>query len=79
MHRLSVPEQIGAFEHARHSFDCRGVQWDDAMARLVLAPFVVDRANLVVWWRVPAPQNWPRARAFRIAGRWIDSTNVQAG
>jgi hypothetical protein len=33
---LRVPEQIGAFEHARHGFDRRSVQRDDAMARLVL-------------------------------------------
>ena len=34
---------------------------------------VVDRAYLVVWWRVPQPREWPVARAFRIDGRWIDS------
>jgi hypothetical protein len=54
--------------------------WDDAPlgADLVRVEFdgrvveepVVDRAFLVVWWRVPAPAEWPRARAFRIAGRW---------
>jgi hypothetical protein len=63
--------------------------WDDApvdadMVRvefdggLVEGP-VIDRAFLVVWWRVPAPLDWPRARAFRIAGRWIDSAGVHAG
>jgi len=39
---LRVPEQIRTFEHPRHSFDCRDVQRDDAMARLVLAPSNVD-------------------------------------
>jgi hypothetical protein len=43
MLRLRVPEQIGAFEHPRHSFDRRGVQRDDAMARLVLAPSDVQQ------------------------------------
>jgi hypothetical protein len=38
-----VPEQIGAFEHARHSFNCRRVQRDHAMARLVLAPSNVQQ------------------------------------
>src|SRR5688500_19926184 len=28
-----VPEQIGAFEHARYGFDSRSVQRNDAMAR----------------------------------------------
>jgi len=46
--------------------------------RIVDEP-VVDRSFLVVWWHVPAPQDWPRALAFRIAGRWIDSAGVQAG
>src|SRR3954469_7405964 len=40
---------------------------------------VIDRAYLVVWWRLPAPQEWPRARAFRIAGGWVDSAGVHAG
>ena len=64
--------------------------WDDAPAdaEMVRVEFeghtveerVADRAFLVVWWRVPAPsmQNWPRVRAFRIAGRWIDSAGVHA-
>ena len=34
---LRMTEEIGAFEHARHSLDRRGVQRDDAVARLVLA------------------------------------------
>jgi hypothetical protein len=45
--------------------------------RMVEEP-VIDRAYLVVWWRVPAPQDWPRARSFRVAGRWSDSADVQA-
>lgn len=63
--------------------------WDDApadadMVRIEFEGHVVDepvivRAYLVVWWRVPAPQDWPRVRAFRIAGRWIDSAGVHAG
>lgn len=43
MPRLRVPEQIGTFEHARYGLDRRGVQWDDAMARLVLAPSDVQQ------------------------------------
>ena len=46
--------------------------------RIVEEP-VIDLAFLVVWWRVPAPQDWPRAQAFRIAGGWIDSAAVHAG
>jgi hypothetical protein len=38
-----VPEQIGTFEHARHGFDCRSVQRNDAMARLFLAPSHVQQ------------------------------------
>jgi len=63
--------------------------WDNApadadMVRVefeghILEEPVVDQAYLVVWWRVPAPQDWPRVTAFRIAGRWIDSTDVHAG
>ena len=63
--------------------------WDDAPVdadmvrvefdgRIVEEP-VIDRGFLVVWWRVPAPHEWPRVRAFRIAGRWIDSAGVHAG
>jgi hypothetical protein len=63
--------------------------WDDAPVgadmvrvefdgRIVEEP-VIDRAFLVVWWGVPAPQDWPRARAFRIERRWIDSSGVHAG
>ena len=44
MPRLGVPQQIGAFEHARHGFDRRGVERDDAMARLVLAPSNVQQS-----------------------------------
>jgi hypothetical protein len=33
---------------------------------------VVDGAYLILWWRVPVPQTWPRATAFQVAGRWID-------
>jgi hypothetical protein len=63
--------------------------WDDAPvdAEMVRVEFdgriveepVIDRAFLVVWWRVPAPQDWPRARAFRIAGHWIDAAGVRGG
>lgn len=55
--------------------------WDNAPAdadmvriefggSIVEAP-VIERAFLAVWWAVPAPQNWPRVTAFRIAGRWV--------
>jgi hypothetical protein len=40
---------------------------------------VSEGAYLVVWWRVPAPQVWPRLGAFRIAGRWVDSAGAHAG
>jgi hypothetical protein len=40
---------------------------------------VIDRAYLVVWWRVPAPQDWPRVAAFRIAGRWVDHAGLHIG
>lgn len=43
MARLRVPEEIGAFEHARCSFNRRGIQRDDAMACLVLAPSHVQQ------------------------------------
>lgn len=56
--------------------------WDDAPAgaEMVRVEFdgrivdeaVSDRGFLVVWWRVPAPQTWPRVLAFRIGERWID-------
>jgi hypothetical protein len=40
---------------------------------------VIDRAYLMIWWRAPAPQDWPRVRAFRIGGRWLDSAGAHAG
>lgn len=54
--------------------------WDDAPAgadmvrvefqgRVIEAP-VVDRAFLVVWWRVRPPDDRPQAVAFRVNGRW---------
>jgi len=63
--------------------------WDDAPAdadmvrvefegHIVEEP-VVDRAYLVVWWRVPAPPEWPRVTAFRIAGRWVDHAGPHLG
>ena len=63
--------------------------WDNAPAEAdmvrvelqdqIVEEAVIDRAYLVVWWRVPTPQQWPRAVAFRIAGRWIDSAGDHAG
>ena len=40
---LRVPEQIGAFEHARYGLDRRGIQRDDPVARLVLASLNVQQ------------------------------------
>lgn len=32
---------------------------------------------LVAWWRVPAPAGaYPRARAFRIGGRWVPEPGI---
>jgi len=63
--------------------------WGDApadaeMARvefegaLLMAP-VVDGAYLVVWWRVPLPQTWPRVTAFQIAGCWVHFPDISFG
>lgn len=46
--------------------------------RIIEEP-VIERAYLVVWWRVPAPQEWPRLLAFRIAECWIDAADIQPG
>lgn len=35
---------------------------------------VAEGAYLLVWWRVPCPEIWPQETAFRIAGRWTDSS-----
>jgi hypothetical protein len=75
------------WEQAGHVPDVGNLSfWDDAPAgadmvriefdgRMFEAP-VIDRTFLIVWWRVQAPQNWPRVQAFRIAGQWIDSARV---
>ena len=39
----------------------------------VLEGPVNDIAFLLVWWRVPVSEQWPRVLAFRIGGRWSDS------
>ena len=63
--------------------------WGDALenADLVRVEFeggIVDEhvsegAYLVVWWRVPVPQDGPRVTAFRIAGNWVPSAGVHLG
>lgn len=32
---------------------------------------VSDSVYLVIWWDVPCPTNYPRARAFRVNGTWV--------
>jgi hypothetical protein len=49
---LRVPKQIRTFEHPRHSFDCRDVQRDDAMARL----------DLLTVWRSCSPAESSKGR-----------------
>jgi hypothetical protein len=40
---------------------------------------VVDGAYLIVWWRVPPPQTWPRVTALKIAGRWLHPPDDSSG
>jgi len=34
---------------------------------------VKEGAYLLVWWRVPFPETWPRVVAFQVNGRWVSS------
>jgi len=60
------------------------VVWDEApagadRARVALGADVREETVehgvfLSAWWRVPCPEDaWPRAVAFRVAGRWVEA------
>jgi hypothetical protein len=62
-----VSELVGAVEHQRKGFDCRDVQGDDTMARLVLAAAHVQQ--LLHEIHVHAPQVFDFDRTHRRVGR----------
>ena len=60
------------------------VDWDEVAlgadrVRVAFGPDVHEEpvehgVFLSAWWRVPCPEvDWPRAVAFRVAGRWVDA------
>jgi hypothetical protein len=75
---------VSGWEQTDHDPDLGTMTlWGDAPANadLVRVEFdgdvtdepVSENAYLVVWWRVPFPQQWPQVRAFRVAGLWLTS------
>jgi hypothetical protein len=65
------------------------VEWDEAptgadRVRVLLGDDVHEEpiehgAFLTAWWRVPWPEGvWPRAVAFRIGDRWVDTPRGRA-
>jgi hypothetical protein len=68
--------------HSSHDPDVGTLSfWGDAppgaeMVRVdfdgdVIEELVKEDAYLLVWWRVPPPQVWPRVTGFRVLGSWV--------